>query len=102
MSDRHTFATAEFFHPFRLAGVGGRFAAGVYDVETIDEPIAGLSFQAFRRVSTTMVPREMDPLTQLRQSTIVEPGDLDDALANDRAQHNASLATDPARDKVGG
>jgi hypothetical protein len=98
MTDRHSFAMVEFFHPFSLAGVAGNFAAGIYDIETIEEPLLDLSFLAYRRVSTTMIPREMDPSTRLRQSTTIEPGDLDDALANDRCLHSASLANDPARD----
>ena len=44
-----------FLHPFSLAGVEGEQAAGTYAVETLEEPIEGLSFVAYRRVSTTIV-----------------------------------------------
>ena len=44
-----------FLHPFSLAGVEGEQAAGTYAVETVEEPIEGLSFVAYRRLSTTIV-----------------------------------------------
>jgi hypothetical protein len=98
MSERHTRATVEFLHPFTMAGSAGSYPPGVYDVETIDEQLDGLSFLAYRRVSTTMTPRESDPLTRLRQPTEIDPEDLQDALSNDQRLHSASLATYPTRD----
>jgi hypothetical protein len=48
-----------FKHPFRIRGIGRLLPAGAYEVVTDEETIEGLSFEAFRRVATTIkVPRE--------------------------------------------
>ena len=86
MFERTTRATVDFRHPFRIAGVEGEHPAGTYHVETIEEPIGGLSFLAYRRVSTTIVL----PLPRFgqssRQMVTIEPQDLDSAQARDRCR----------------
>jgi len=57
------------------------FAPGAYDVETIEEQLEGLSFAAFRRVSTTIIL--VDPATGARQVTEIDPEDLATALKID-------------------
>ena len=54
MHERTTRKSVTFLHPFSLAGVDGKLEAGTYIVETVEELIDGLSFIAFRRVSTTI------------------------------------------------
>ncbi len=92
MTERHKTDKVEFAHPFSLAGVAGTYPPGTYDIETTEEMIDGLSFQAFRRVSTTMTPREIDPVTRTRQLVQINPDDMEDALSRDR-QITASLRT---------
>ena len=83
MNERITNQTVCFQHPFELAGVEGENPAGTYTVETIEEPICGLSFTAYRRVSTTitLVSRQLGVAS--RQVASIEPADLEAALRRD-------------------
>jgi hypothetical protein len=71
-----------FRRPFRLRGWSEAQPAGTYVVETEEEPIEGLSFAAFRRVSTT-IAREVLP-GATRQTIPVDPVDLARAQAADQ------------------
>ena len=86
MTERVTRKTVSFRHPFVLAGVEGEHPAGTYVVETTEEPIGGLSFIAYRRVSTTIVltSRQFGPAS--RQVVTIDPLDLDAALKRDAAK----------------
>jgi hypothetical protein len=44
-----------FRHPFRIRGVERVLPAGTYVVVTDEQSIEGLSFDAFRRVATTIL-----------------------------------------------
>jgi hypothetical protein len=44
-----------FVRPFLLKGVDEELPAGSYTIETIEEPLAGLSFLSYRRVATAIV-----------------------------------------------
>jgi hypothetical protein len=41
--------------PFRIKGYERQIPAGQYSVEIVEEQIGGLSFSAYRRISTTLV-----------------------------------------------
>ncbi len=81
MTERLSHQTVTFTRPFSLAGVEGRLPAGTYEVETIEELLDGLSFVAYRRVSTTIALQGPNCLS--RQLTTVEPADLAAALKRD-------------------
>ena len=55
MDERVTTRAVTFARPFSLNGVDETLPAGSYAIETIEYPIAGLSFVAYRRVSTAIV-----------------------------------------------
>ena len=55
MTDRVSRAAVTFAQPFFVEGVGRDQPAGTYEVETVEEPIEGLSFLAYRTVSTSIV-----------------------------------------------
>ena len=55
MTDRVSRAVVTFAQPFFVEGVGRNQPAGTYEVETVEEPIEGLSFLAYRTVSTSIV-----------------------------------------------
>ena len=55
MNELITRKSVTFLHPFSLAGIEEILEAGTYIVETLEELIEGLSFVAYRRVSTTIV-----------------------------------------------
>jgi hypothetical protein len=83
MTTRTTRATVTFRQPFLLKGVDRIVPAGDYRVVTDEELIDGLSFLAYRRVSTSIYL----PATGHGSSTemlVVNPQDLDAAQERDR------------------
>jgi hypothetical protein len=52
MTTRTTTKTVTFAHPFLLKGIDRILPAGDYRVVTDEEPIEGVSFPVYRRVST--------------------------------------------------
>lgn len=83
--DRTTRKSITFSRPFELAGVDGKFEAGTYDVETVEELIEGLSFVAYRRVATTIEAPVNGLGGPARQVLTIDPRDLEVAIALDRA-----------------
>ena len=83
MSERTRREQVTFLHPFSLAGVEGEQAAGTYAVETVEEPIEGLSFVAYRRVSTTIVLPSPQYGAASRQLVTIDPVDLEAAQKRD-------------------
>jgi hypothetical protein len=81
MEERSHRTSVEFVHPFRLDGVDGLQPAGSYEVETVEEQIAGLSFVAYRRRSTTITLP--GPTILSRQLVEIDPTDLAQALSRD-------------------
>lgn len=73
-----------FRRPFLLKGWTEPQPAGRYTVETEEELIEGVSFPAYRRVSTT-ITRLATRAGALIQAIPVDPRDLDRAQAADRA-----------------
>lgn len=83
MFERMTRTAVEFRHAFELEGVEGVQPPGTYDVETVEELIAGLSFEAYRRVSTAITVRSTNAAINSRQQTVIDPADLAAALERD-------------------
>ena len=54
MTRRTRRETLTFAHPFALDGLDGVQPAGAYTVETVAEPIEGISFLAYRRIATVI------------------------------------------------
>ena len=79
MHERTTRKSVTFLHPFSLAGVDGKLEAGTYIVETVEELIDGLSFIAFRRVSTTIEIAAKGYGQAARQVIAIDPRDLEAA-----------------------
>jgi len=82
MEERLTRKSVEFVHPFQLPGVDGMQPPGTYDVETVEEQLDGLSFVAYRRVSTTIALHGSTAATASRQLATIDPADL--AMARNR------------------
>ncbi len=85
MNERVTQETVTFKHPFSLDGVDGQFPPGSYLVEVTEEQLAGLSFVAYRRVSTTIFLPGMTAAYSSWQRVDIEPSDL--AMAKERDSH---------------
>jgi hypothetical protein len=73
-----------FQRPFTLKGWAEPQPAGAYAVDTEEELIEGLSFPAYRGVST-IVTRQATPAGALVESIPVAPGELAEARAADAA-----------------
>jgi hypothetical protein len=81
LMERTTHQTIVFLRPFSLPDVDSVLPPGRYDVESVEEQIDGLSFVAYRRVSTSIMLN--DPRTGARQIVSVEPNDLAAAQRRD-------------------
>ena len=84
MTERTNLSTVTFKHPFHLPSVGRGLAAGDYDIETDEELIGDFTFQAYRRVGCRIIVPHTVGTLSLRQAMVVEPHELDAALAADR------------------
>ena len=83
MTMRSRSKTVTFLHPFCLKGVDRGLPRGDYRVVTDEERIEGLSFPAYRRVSTVIfVPA---PSGSAVEMVTIEPADLAAALERDAA-----------------
>ena len=83
VSERTRQELVTFQHPFSLVGVDGEQAPGTYAVETVEEPIEGLSFVAYRRLSTTIVLPSPQYGAASRQAITIDPLDLESARKRD-------------------
>lgn len=89
MTIRTTKRAVTFTGPFTLKGVDERLPAGVYFVETDEEPLENISFLAYRRLSTVMhVPGEPGDRVVARM-LMIDPIELNAALERDRARVTA-------------
>jgi hypothetical protein len=88
VGERKTCKSVEFLRPFWLPGVDGMQPPGTYDVETIEEQLDGLSFVAYRRLSTTISLRGSTAATVSRQLTDIDPADLKAALDREAEAFN--------------
>jgi hypothetical protein len=55
MTVRTTTTRVTFRHPFSIRGADGALPPGIYAVETQEEQLPGLSFLAYRRISTRRI-----------------------------------------------
>ena len=83
MLTRSQRTTIVFRRPFVMKGLDRPQPAGTYVIETEEELLEGLSFPAYRRVSTTMTLRAQAPGTVL-QAQLVDPAELEKAQAAER------------------
>jgi hypothetical protein len=77
--------TITFRRPFYLKGVDRLLPPGDYRVVTDEEPIEGLSFMAYHRVSTViLVPA---PSGSGIEMVTIDPSELEAAQDQDAAEH---------------
>lgn len=84
MTTRTTETTITFRRPFTLAAMDGVQPAGSYRVETDEELLQGLSFNAFQRVATMLHLPALSAPGGKRQVVTVDPAELAAALEADR------------------
>jgi len=83
VNERTTRKSVTFLHPFSLAAIDEILEPGTYIVETFEEVIEGLSFVAYRRVSTTIVTAAKGYGPGARQVITIDPRDLEAAQEHD-------------------
>jgi hypothetical protein len=83
MTARTTTRTITFRRPFLLKGADGVQPPGTYAVETDEELVPGLSFLAYRRISTTIVLSVPYGGGAVRQVVTIDPADLEAAQMQD-------------------
>jgi hypothetical protein len=84
MLEGATKTTVSFARPFLPEGYDQELPAGEYVVETDEGLIQGLSFPAYRRVSTTLHVDLLPGRPGQKQAWIVDPRNLDAALIRDQ------------------
>jgi hypothetical protein len=85
MTTRVTTKILTFRRPFHLDEIERELPAGTYVVETEEETIDGISFLAYRRVSTSLIIRGYGGAGNSAQMWMVHPDGLEMALERDRA-----------------
>ena len=85
MAMRTTRNSVTFRRPFLLPGLDDEQPAGVYEIETDEERVEGLSFSAYRRVENWihLHPKTANPT--LTQTMRIDPDDLEAVLRRDQA-----------------
>ena len=83
MTTRTTETTVTFRRSFTLAALDGAQPAGTYRVETDEERLEGLSFDAFQRVATMLHLPAMSAAGSGHQVVTVDPAELAAALEAD-------------------
>lgn len=92
MTTRTRTELVTFAHPFVLAGVDEALPAGAYSVEIDEELLAGVSFPAYRRVAALLHLGPTPDHPGRSETLIVDPAELDAALARDLAADDAEPA----------
>ena len=85
MTTRTSKSTVTFKRPFVLDGFDEVFSPGVYNVETDEELLEGLSFLAYRRVANVIQLHSKSDRPGRTQALTIDPNQLDAALERDRA-----------------
>ncbi len=92
MATRTTSKTVTFHRPFRLKGVDRPLPPATHRVLTEEDLIEGLSFPAYRRVSTAIfVPA---PTGSAVEMVMIDPADLQAAQEQDAAMPNVERKSD--------
>ncbi|WP_372622920.1 hypothetical protein [Falsiroseomonas sp.] len=92
MLTRNQRTTIVFRRPFLVKGIDRPQPAGVYDVETEEELLEGLSFPAYRRVST-MIMLQAPQAAAFLSAHFVDAGELAEAQAIDARDPPATWRT---------
>jgi hypothetical protein len=102
MATRTTDSLVHFDHPFSIEGIARTLPAGEYRVVNEEESIEGLSFMAYRRVSTSIVlPVHFEEPTSSKRADRfasvelirIAPADLARALQRDADQLPVATAS---------
>jgi hypothetical protein len=94
MPERTTRTTVTFAQPFSVRGLDGMRPPGTYVVETDEELIPGMTFDAYRRTATFLFLPSATGGSITGEIVNVDPAELQAALASDAAA--SADAQDPS------
>ena len=92
MNIRITKKKVSFHNAFSLKSIEGEWPAGEYTIETEEEPLDIASFLAYRRIATTMIVRPKKGRPGATHFLDIDPKELEDALARDKATFECEQA----------
>lgn len=85
-----------FLNSFVLAGYPDELPAGAYEVVVEEELLQGLSFEAYRRTSTSLMVRGKRGQASRMEMRPTTERDLEMALSHDRATANEIVGSEAA------
>lgn len=85
MPERTTRTTVTFARPFSVRGLDGVRPPGTYVVETDEELILGMTFDAYRRTATFLFLPSATGGSIASEIVNIDPAELQAALASDAA-----------------
>lgn len=94
MTIRTSRKTVTFRRPFVLGGVDEALPAGAYSVRTDVQLSEGVSFPAYRRISTRIHLHAEPGHPSLTRALTIDPNELDAALLRDQAPAALPVARD--------
>lgn len=94
MTIRTSSKTVNFRRPFVLGGMSEVQPAGAYGVETEEELLDTVALPAYRRTSTMIELRARQGAAGITEMVVIDPNELDAALARDAAGDAAAAAPD--------
>ena len=89
MTARTTTSFVTFSYPFVISGYDDELPAGHYEVVVEEELLEGLSFEGYRRTASYLRISGRGGQAGRTEMRPIDPGDLEAALALDRAQSEA-------------
>ena len=102
MNMRTTRSTVTFSNPFALSGYPGDLPSGDYEVLVEEEPLQGLSFEAYRRTATYLTVRGKGSRAGQSELRVTTESDLKEALSRDAAttetNNHSEAALSPQED----
>jgi hypothetical protein len=102
MTIRTSKKTVTFRRPFVLGGLDEVLPAGTYSVETDEELLEGISFPAYRRISTLIHLHPKPGHPGLTQMLTIDPNELDAALKRDQALAEIPVGRDGSQKTLKG
>ena len=90
-----------FSRPFALSDLVGIQPAGTYRIQTLDVTLDGLSFLAYRRVSTTIELPSVGVARSRRHVIAIDPLELETALNRDSTENAEDIRTMPNTSMTG-
>ena len=85
MTVRTTKSNVTFLKPFILGGFDEVLSPGTYQIETDEELLEGLSFDAYRRVRVLIHLPAKSGRSGFSQTLTIDPNEFDEALKRDAA-----------------